>query len=87
LPEEAIPNIEIESAAIDQSYVFENLIQLYIHDFTKYVPMKLGPDRRFAYTSLALFAPVQKIQRGGVLPRKPASVQARCVAGSFGHAS
>jgi hypothetical protein len=32
LPGEATPNIEVESAAMDQSYVFENLIQLYIYD-------------------------------------------------------
>jgi predicted acetyltransferase len=55
LPGEATPNIEVESAAIDQSYVFENLIQLYIYDFTKYVPMKLGPDGRYAYPPLALY--------------------------------
>jgi hypothetical protein len=55
LPGEGTPNIEVESAAIDQSYVFENLIQLYIYDFTKYVPMKLGPDGRYAYPPLALY--------------------------------
>jgi hypothetical protein len=46
LPGEERRNIEVERATIEQSQVLENLIQLYVYDFTEYVPMTLGPDGR-----------------------------------------
>jgi hypothetical protein len=49
LPGEERRNIEVESATIEQSHVLENLIQLYVYDFTEYVPMTLGPDGRYEY--------------------------------------
>lgn len=48
-------NIEVECASIEQRTILENLIQLYIYDFTEYVPMTLRPDGRFEYSRLSLY--------------------------------
>ena len=48
-------NIEVERTTIEQSHVLENLIQLYVYDFTEYVPMTLGPDGRYEYSRLPLY--------------------------------
>ena len=55
MPEEERRKIEVESARIEQSHVLENLIQLYVYDFTEYVPMILGPDGRYEYSRLPLY--------------------------------
>jgi hypothetical protein len=59
LPGEERRNIGVESATIEQSHVLENLIQLYVYDFTEYVPMTLGPDGRYENSRLRFIGPTQ----------------------------
>ncbi|MFL6428301.1 MAG: GNAT family N-acetyltransferase [Acidobacteriaceae bacterium] len=49
------PNVQVECASIEQRIIVENLIQLYVHDFTEYVPMTLRSDGRFEYSRLPLY--------------------------------
>jgi predicted acetyltransferase len=55
MPEEERRHIEVECVTIEQSSVLENLVQLYVYDFTDYVPMSLGPDGRYEYSQLPLY--------------------------------
>ena len=55
MPGEERRNIEVERATIEHRHVLENLIQLYVYDFTEYVPMSLGPDGRYEYSHLPLY--------------------------------
>ncbi|MBV9156807.1 MAG: GNAT family N-acetyltransferase [Acidobacteriaceae bacterium] len=48
-------HVELIAAAADQQSVVANLLELYIHDFTEFLHVELGPDGRFAYTDLPLY--------------------------------
>jgi predicted acetyltransferase len=55
LPAEERAHIEVERVTIEHSSVLENLIQLYVYDFTDYVPMTLKTDGRYEYSHLPLY--------------------------------
>ncbi len=47
--------IEVLPAAPDQEHVLANLLELYMHDFSQFVDVELGPDGRFGYQGLAQY--------------------------------
>lgn len=49
------PPISIVPATPDQKPVVANLIQLYLHDMTEFMPFPVEPDGRFAYDFLDRF--------------------------------
>lgn len=49
------PSIEVVPAGFEDRAVLENLMQLYIYDFTQYVEVPLRPDGRFQYSLLSLY--------------------------------
>ncbi len=48
-------NIKIIPALREHEQVLANLIELYAHDFSEFVDLKLGADGRFGYESLPLY--------------------------------
>ena len=53
-------NVTLEPAAEAQRGVIDNLMQLYLHDFSAFAPVgtpygELGPEGRFAYPHLGLY--------------------------------
>ena len=48
-------HIEIVTATPEQEPVLANLLELYIHDFSEYVDLDIGPDGRFGYGGLSLY--------------------------------
>lgn len=44
--------IEVVPASPDQRPVLANMLELYAHDFSEFVDLKLGPDGRFGYEHL-----------------------------------
>ena len=48
-------HIELIPAALEQAPVVANLLELYAHDFSEFLPLELGPDGRFGYASLSLY--------------------------------
>ena len=49
------PPVSIIPASPDQKPVIANLIQLYLHDMTEFMPFPVEPDGRFAYDFLDRF--------------------------------
>ena len=47
--------MEVISAAPEQEPVLANLLELYTHDFSEFVDVKLGADGRFGYQHLPLY--------------------------------
>jgi predicted acetyltransferase len=47
--------VEIVPATVDQEPILANLLELYVHDFSEFVELELGPDGRFGYQSLPLY--------------------------------
>ena len=47
--------IEIIPASLDQQPVLANLLELYVHDFSEFFGVELGPDGRFGYPQLPLY--------------------------------
>lgn len=47
--------LELVPAAPEHQPVLENLLQLYIHDFSEFVPIDIGNDGRFGYSRLPLY--------------------------------
>jgi predicted acetyltransferase len=47
--------LELIAAGPDHQSVLENLVELYIHDFSEMVPMDVGEDGRYGYRDLARF--------------------------------
>jgi len=45
-------SILVIPASIDQQPILANLFELYIHDFSEWIPVELGPDGRFGYRNL-----------------------------------
>ena len=45
-------DIRVVAAAPEQEPVLANLLELYAHDFSEFVDLKLGPDGRFGYERL-----------------------------------
>lgn len=43
------------AASRDQEPILANLLELYIHDFSEFIPVDVGPDGRFGYPNLPLY--------------------------------
>jgi predicted acetyltransferase len=50
-----LPRVEIVPAGPDYQPVLENLLELYIHDFSEIVPVDVGEDGRFGYADLSRY--------------------------------
>lgn len=50
-----MPTITLVPAHLDQKPVIANLIQLYLHDMTEFMPFPVGTDGRYAYDFLERF--------------------------------
>src|SRR6185436_3549414 len=48
-------NVEIISALEEQEPILANLLELYAHDFSEFIDLKLGADGRFGYKHLSLY--------------------------------
>lgn len=48
-------DVEVVPASPEQEPVLANMIELYVHDFSEFMDLKLGPDGRFGYRSLPLY--------------------------------
>jgi predicted acetyltransferase len=49
------PSLDLIPAGEDQRAVLANMLELYIHDFSEFVPVELGDDGRFGYKKLDLY--------------------------------
>ncbi len=49
------PPVELAPATLEQEPILANLLELYVHDFSEFVPLNLGDDGRFGYASLPLY--------------------------------
>ena len=47
--------VELVAASRDQEPILANLLELYIHDFSEFIPVDLGADGRFGYPNLPLY--------------------------------
>ncbi len=47
--------IELIPATLEQQPLLANLLELYIHDFSEFHDVELGPDGRFGYRNLPLY--------------------------------
>lgn len=47
--------LELIAATVDQAPILENLIELYVHDFSEFLRLEVGEDGRFGYKSLPLY--------------------------------
>lgn len=48
-------NVEIIPALPEQEPILANLLELYAHDFSEFIDLKLGSDGRFGYRQLPLY--------------------------------
>jgi predicted acetyltransferase len=48
-------NVELIPAAREQEPILANLLELYVHDFSEFLEIKLGADGRFGYERLPLY--------------------------------
>jgi predicted acetyltransferase len=48
-------NVELISALEEQEPILANLLELYVHDFSEFIDLKLGADGRFGYRHLPLY--------------------------------
>lgn len=56
LPSQASPaSIEVRPAIQEEMPVLANLLELYSHDFSEFINLKLQPDGRFGYPRLPLY--------------------------------
>ena len=53
--ERSWPRLEVVPALPDQQPILANLLELYIHDFSEFCKLELGPDGRFGYPNLPLY--------------------------------
>jgi predicted acetyltransferase len=54
-PEKPGPNIEIILASLEQKAILANLFELYLHDFSEFVDLEIGPDGRFDYGDVEIY--------------------------------
>jgi predicted acetyltransferase len=47
--------LDVLPATREQLPVIANLLELYVHDFSEFHPIELGPDGRFGYRDLPLY--------------------------------
>ncbi|MGO9437860.1 MAG: GNAT family N-acetyltransferase [Terracidiphilus sp.] len=50
-----LPNLEVLRATAEERPILENLLELYIHDFSEFHSVDLGPDGKFGYPDLPLY--------------------------------
>jgi predicted acetyltransferase len=50
-----LPKIGLVPAALEHQPIVANLLQLYIHDFSEFLPLEIGPDGTFSYPDLPLY--------------------------------
>lgn len=48
-------NVEVIAASPEHESVLANMLELYVHDFSEFMDLRLGPDGRFGYKSLPLY--------------------------------
>jgi predicted acetyltransferase len=48
-------NVEIIPASPEQEPILANLLELYAHDFSEFIRLRLGADGRFGYEHLSLY--------------------------------
>jgi predicted acetyltransferase len=48
-------NVEIFPALPEQEPILANMLELYAHDFSEFIDLKLGADGRFGYKHLSLY--------------------------------
>lgn len=48
-------DIKVIPAQAEQQHVLANLLELYAHDFSEFIDLRLGPDGRFGYDRLPLY--------------------------------
>jgi len=48
-------NVEVIAASIEQEPIVAHLLELYAHDFSEFMDLKLGSDGRFGYEPLPLY--------------------------------
>jgi predicted acetyltransferase len=49
------PGLEVIPASPEQMPILANLIELYAHDFSEFLPIEIGTDGRFGYPALPLY--------------------------------
>jgi predicted acetyltransferase len=49
------PPFQIKAASLDQKPLLANLLELYCHDFSEFVPLDIGLNGRFGYKHLDLY--------------------------------
>src|ERR1043165_4851189 len=54
-PPISLRKVEVVPALIEQEQILSNLLELYAHDFSEFMDLKLGPDGRFGYEHLRLY--------------------------------
>ena len=86
-PKIMVPTIDLVAATPDQEPVLANLLELYIHEFTEWVDLDVGPDGRFGYSQLPLYWIEQNrhpflLEAGGKLAGFVLVQRAPCVFGS-----
>lgn len=50
-----LPSLEVIPAGRDQYPVLANMLELYAHDFSEFLPLELGDEGRFGYKNLDLY--------------------------------
>lgn len=50
-----LPSLDLIPAGEDLHSVLANMLELYVHDFSEFLPMELGEDGRFGYKKLGLY--------------------------------
>ena len=50
-----VAHVEIVPAAPEHATILANLLELYVHDFSEFLKVKIGADGRFGYESLPLY--------------------------------
>jgi predicted acetyltransferase len=51
----SVVSVEIVPALPEQEPILANMLELYAHDFSEFLDLKLGPDGRFGYEHLPLY--------------------------------
>jgi predicted acetyltransferase len=51
----SMANLEVLRARPEDQSILENLLELYIHDFSEFHAVDVGPDGRFGYPDLPLY--------------------------------
>ncbi|HSB11376.1 MAG TPA: GNAT family N-acetyltransferase [Blastocatellia bacterium] len=48
-------DLEVTLALPEQEPILANMLELYVHDFSEFIDVELGPDGRFGYKRLPLY--------------------------------